>query len=119
MDPITHGIAGALIGKGFFSRRHVRVPIVAATLGAVFPDVDIIAIQFSRDPLALQRYHRGFTHSFIGLPVFAFALAWLTRLFLVWRARQSEEHTSELQSPVHLVCRLLLEKKKKSNKGRL
>src|SRR5690348_18019965 len=30
--------------------------------------------------------------------------------------RRSEEHTSELQSPVHLVCRLLLEKKKKSNK---
>src|SRR5438876_8826250 len=29
------------------------------------------------------------------------------------RARRSEEHTSELQSPVHLVCRLLLEKKKK------
>src|SRR5690348_18062520 len=26
---------------------------------------------------------------------------------------RSEEHTSELQSPVHLVCRLLLEKKKK------
>src|SRR5690348_17737337 len=26
--------------------------------------------------------------------------------------RRSEEHTSELQSPVHLVCRLLLEKKK-------
>src|SRR5690348_17650341 len=26
-------------------------------------------------------------------------------------ARRSEEHTSELQSPVHLVCRLLLEKK--------
>src|SRR5258708_22650888 len=33
------------------------------------------------------------------------------------RARQlarSEEHTSELQSPDHLVCRLLLEKKKKT-----
>src|SRR5690348_18080162 len=27
---------------------------------------------------------------------------------------RSEEHTSELQSPVHLVCRLLLEKKKKA-----
>src|SRR5438876_2930378 len=27
--------------------------------------------------------------------------------------KRSEEHTSELQSPVHLVCRLLLEKKKK------
>src|SRR5947208_13318513 len=29
---------------------------------------------------------------------------------------RSEEHTSELQSPDHLVCRLLLEKKKKDNK---
>src|SRR5690348_18374270 len=30
------------------------------------------------------------------------------------KRQRSEEHTSELQSPVHLVCRLLLEKKKKS-----
>src|SRR5258708_10489000 len=29
--------------------------------------------------------------------------------------QRSEEHTSELQSPDHLVCRLLLEKKKKPN----
>src|SRR5258708_10195554 len=29
---------------------------------------------------------------------------------------RSEEHTSELQSPDHLVCRLLLEKKKKTEK---
>src|SRR5258708_22527520 len=28
-------------------------------------------------------------------------------------SQRSEEHTSELQSPDHLVCRLLLEKKKK------
>src|SRR5689334_23403033 len=33
-----------------------------------------------------------------------------------WR---SEEHTSELQSQFHLVCRLLLEKKKKKNKYKL
>src|SRR5690348_18042162 len=31
---------------------------------------------------------------------------------------RSEEHTSELQSPVHLVCRLLLEKKKQNKKAR-
>src|SRR5690348_16076193 len=30
----------------------------------------------------------------------------------VLQINRSEEHTSELQSPVHLVCRLLLEKKK-------
>src|SRR5690348_18140820 len=29
---------------------------------------------------------------------------------------RSEEHTSELQSPVHLVCRLLLEKKKRKQR---
>src|SRR5438876_3954561 len=32
---------------------------------------------------------------------------------------RSEEHTSELQSPVHLVCRLLLEKKKKKQKHQI
>src|SRR5438876_2258448 len=37
-------------------------------------------------------------------PAYLFGLAPLQQ--------RSEEHTSELQSPVHLVCRLLLEKKK-------
>src|SRR5258708_30453412 len=34
-------------------------------------------------------------------------------LLVVLAEGRSEEHTSELQSPDHLVCRLLLEKKKK------
>src|SRR5947208_12652481 len=38
---------------------------------------------------------------------FFFLLKWLGAAYL-----RSEEHTSELQSPDHLVCRLLLEKKK-------
>src|SRR2546422_6616304 len=33
-------------------------------------------------------------------------------LKVLWPAVRSEEHTSELQSRLHLVCRLLLEKKK-------
>src|SRR2546429_2855133 len=40
------------------------------------------------------------------------------RLSVVWREwalLRSEEHTSELQSRLHLVCRLLLEKKKTTN----
>src|SRR6266568_570748 len=32
-----------------------------------------------------------------------------------WSSKRSEEHTSELQSQFHLVCRLLLEKKKKNS----
>src|SRR2546426_3938029 len=35
--------------------------------------------------------------------------------FQGYRVARSEEHTSELQSPCNLVCRLLLEKKKKPN----
>ena len=80
MDPITHGITGALLGKGFFSDRQGRVATFAAALGAVFPDIDLIAEFVSRDPMAIVKYHRGITHSFVALPFFAAALAWLTRL---------------------------------------
>src|SRR5260363_347911 len=38
------------------------------------------------------------------------------RAFLLFIQRRSDEHTSELQSPDNIVCRLLLEKKKTSNK---
>src|SRR2546422_4227713 len=42
-----------------------------------------------------------------------FALDTLNRPYIV--GTRSEEHTSELQSRLHLVCRLLLEKKKNAN----
>src|SRR5437763_2762382 len=50
------------------------------------------------------------------------ATAGMARVVLEQRQRgviaegRSEEHTSELQSPMYLVCRLLLEKKKKRKK---
>src|SRR3712207_8735106 len=37
----------------------------------------------------------------------------MTRYFMITSEARSEEHTSELQSRQYLVCRLLLEKKKK------
>src|SRR2546425_2723975 len=37
--------------------------------------------------------------------------------FSGWTSARSEEHTSELQSLAYLVCRLLLEKKKKNRKA--
>src|SRR5258708_16951145 len=40
--------------------------------------------------------------------------AYSKRLITLNSLDRSEEHTSELQSPDHLVCRLLLEKKKQS-----
>src|SRR5258708_34086221 len=48
-------------------------------------------------------------HDVTDMPVRAISIR---RSHIYFRQR-SEEHTSELQSPDHLVCRLLLEKKKK------
>jgi membrane-bound metal-dependent hydrolase YbcI (DUF457 family) len=84
MDPITHGLTGALLGKGYFSERHGRMAVFAATLGSVFPDVDVFAEVASRDPLSIIKYHRSITHSFVALPFFAMLLAGLTR----WLARR-------------------------------
>src|SRR5256885_8573824 len=56
---------------------------------------------------SLARFRR-----MLGLYVFFYALLHL--LCYAWfDMGRSEEHTSELQSPCNLVCRLLLEKKKK------
>src|SRR5687768_18280866 len=46
-------------------------------------------------------------------PLFVFVTAYSDHAIRAFEAR-SEEHTSELQSRLHLVCRLLLEKKKKT-----
>jgi membrane-bound metal-dependent hydrolase YbcI (DUF457 family) len=98
MDTITHGLAGALIGKAFFAgeppaggpswwerpRTEDRIAIVCATLGAIFPDIDVVAAFFSHDNLAFLGFHRGVTHSLLMLMVWAAGLAllagWLARL---------------------------------------
>src|SRR5258708_16758722 len=52
----------------------------------------------------------GFIGSFLAATYAGPYVNFGTSLF--FRGSRSEEHTSELQSPDHLVCRLLLEKKK-------
>ncbi|MBI4463040.1 MAG: metal-dependent hydrolase [Acidobacteria bacterium] len=82
MDTITHGITGALVGKAFLAERHGRPATVAVTLGAVFPDSDVFFELFAPNELATLEWHRGVTHSFVALPVFAALLAGLTRRLL-------------------------------------
>src|SRR5690554_7418573 len=48
----------------------------------------------------------------ISLAFLTHSLSVITAVRSYFRTRRSEEHTSELQSRPHLVCRLLLEKKK-------
>src|SRR5256885_7484552 len=49
-------------------------------------------------------------------PISAFGSAMFRSPSMAYDAVRSEEHTSELQSPCNLVCRLLLEKKKKTDR---
>src|SRR5690348_17779674 len=71
------------------------------------PNLFAIALLYSRTAWAAQ-----FTPLGCALATIAFPLATMLMMFAVSVGTlRSEEHTSELQSPVHLVCRLLLEKK--------
>src|SRR5690242_21436664 len=62
----------------------------------------------AQEYLKTKKYRRFSLHSKIIISTTLLLLCITTILF------RSEEHTSELQSHVNLVCRLLLEKKKKN-----
>jgi membrane-bound metal-dependent hydrolase YbcI (DUF457 family) len=90
MDTITHGIAGALIGKAVFRGEDMfasyamnrgRIITWSLMLGAVFPDSDVIRDFFSSDKLLIVTWHRSITHSLVMLPLWALALAGITRAF--------------------------------------
>src|SRR5690348_18194111 len=52
-------------------------------------------------------------HRVLAMAIAMAGITYLDRVAIsITAPDRSEEHTSELQSPVHLVCRLLLEKKK-------
>src|SRR5271155_4319110 len=92
MDTITHGIAGALIGKAVFRGENMlslqpmnraRIVTWSLMLGAIFPDSDILREWFSSNPMLILTWHRSITHSLLCMPFFALALAALTK----WLAR--------------------------------
>ena len=98
MDTITHGIAGALIAKAAFGGRDLvsttemekrRLSTWALTIGAVFPDSDILRDMFSHDPMLIITWHRSITHSLICLPVWSVILAALTAAVARWRKWQA------------------------------
>ena len=112
MDTITHGIAGALIGKAIFGGEDLfgpstrvltlqdkngsedppphkvnraRIVTWALMLGAIFPDSDVLRDILSHDRLLVVTWHRSITHSLLMLPLWALLLAGITRAFTSWR----------------------------------
>src|SRR6266403_770336 len=95
MDTITHGLAGALIGKAIFRGEDMfashpmnrgRILTWSLMLGAIFPDSDVFRDTFSSDRLLIITWHRSITHSLLMLPLWALLLAAITRAFANSRA---------------------------------
>src|SRR5258708_29736752 len=87
----------------------------------LFPYTTLFRSQFLRDVMKLNLDSRNFR---LFSPDESNSNRWQDVLEVTnraWAAEtlRSEEHTSELQSPDHLVCRLLLEKKKKHKKQQI
>ena len=79
MDPITTGIGGALIAKALPEERRGPIGVWVMTGAALFPDLDIFAAQLTGDPMVTLTFHRGYTHSFLGVLTLAPLLALAAR----------------------------------------
>src|SRR2546422_5387425 len=103
MDNLAHTLVGAALGRAVADRKVPAAGWIGAIAGNA-PDWSELLVSPGAwggapgSAPAYLVYHRGITHSFVGAVI---------------EIVRSEEHTSELQSRLHLVCRLLLEKKKK------
>src|SRR3989442_2371231 len=103
---VRHWLGGTL--RGLVALLLLALAALAATVtvglqGYRALTFEEVAATVRTEPLAPQRFRATIT-----LPDHRLAMYDLAR-------RRSEEHTSELQSRPHLVCRLLLEKKKKTD----
>src|ERR1700758_3431347 len=84
MEPITHFLTGACIGRAGLNRKTACATVVA-TLAAEAADLDIL--WGFKGPLEELKHHRGITHTFIAAPfvaavvvvVVGFAYLWLER----------------------------------------
>src|SRR5205809_5184400 len=76
------------------------------------------ALPISAMPCLSSRINHGEEVTTDKLGMIGQAELYIKELTAVRNLRRSEEHTSELQSRLHIVCRLLLEKKKAHRRGR-
>ena len=83
MDPISHGVVGAVCASLPTSQRReeLRTAVIVGGVAALLPDMDVL-IRSSHDPILKLEYHRHFTHALAFVPVGA-AVAWLLTIPLL------------------------------------
>ncbi len=82
MEPVTHFLFGATMGRAGLNRK-TALATATLTLAAEAPDIDVLS-RFGGSAFGLN-HHRGFTHSFLGIPLVACAVVGF--IYLVWRLR--------------------------------
>ena len=92
MEPVTHFLTGACLGRAGFNRKTAYATL-AAVLASEAADLDILW-EFA-GPVEGLKHHRGITHTFWAVPVVAGAVVGAIWLFHRWsenrRRRRSEE----------------------------
>jgi inner membrane protein len=82
MEPVTHFLFGAAMGRAGLNRK-TALATATLTLAAEAGDLDVVS-RFWGSAFALN-HHRGFTHSFLGVPLVAVAVVGF--VYLLWRLR--------------------------------
>lgn len=77
MDSLTHLFLGGAIAAAIAPPQHRRAALLAGALLNSLPDLDVLPLLLSDDPVVRMTWHRGATHSLLLLPLVAWALwAW-------------------------------------------
>jgi inner membrane protein len=82
MEPITHFLTGAAMGRAGLNRK-TAYATVAAALAAEAADIDIL--WSLAGPVESLKHHRGITHTFLAAPLVAAAVVGLVWLWDRWR----------------------------------
>jgi inner membrane protein len=91
LEPVTHFLTGACLGRAGFNRK-TALATATMTLAAEAPDLDVLG-RF-RGPVFGFAHHRGFTHSFLGL--FLVSGVVVGFMYLVWRIRGRKTNNPDL-----------------------
>ena len=84
MEPVTHFLTGACLGRAGFNRKTAYATL-AAVLAAEAADVDVF--WGFAGPVEELKHHRGITHTFWAVPVVAGVVVGAVGLFHFWRQR--------------------------------
>lgn len=74
MDSLTHLFYGGVIAAAIAPKQHRRAALLAGMALNTLPDLDVLPLMFSDNPVVRMTWHRSVTHSWLVLPFIAWAL---------------------------------------------